>query len=189
MRKRTEKKSCRRRRGRPPKEIESAADGRRFAPNLGVLAEECGVDRRTIYNARKNFADDAPRKRLDGRYPVAQHKEWLAMHGVSGRRKDVDLAATRRIKLELAKLRVEREQFELDAIKGRLLPRSQIERALMKMLTAFNAALNAFPLRVNEQLEGLDCTQRAPIIQRELEVVMRTLRYDYLSAEEEDDLD
>jgi hypothetical protein len=179
----------RKRRGRPPKKIEETVDAHGFAPNLGVLAEECGVDQRTIHNARKRFAKDAPKKRLDGRYPVILYKQWLARHGVSGRRKDADLADERQVKLEHAKLRLERERFEFEQLKEQMLPVAQFELALTKTLSAFKTALLAFGPRINEQLEGRDYHDRMEIIDREIEVLQRTLaKCDYLEVEEENEV-
>ena len=49
-------------RGRPRKTAKDFVDDEGFAPNLDCLAQECGVTRQTIQNARKRFSRDAPKR-------------------------------------------------------------------------------------------------------------------------------
>ncbi|MDP9290955.1 MAG: hypothetical protein M3O82_01165 [Verrucomicrobiota bacterium] len=153
-----------------------------FAKTQDELAKACGVDRRTILNARKQFARTAPPKRADGRYPIYEYKTWLSQHAVSGRRGDVELESERDIKLQHARLRLDRERFDFEKEKDRMLPSTQFEAALARTLSAFVAALNAFPSRVNELLEGLDFDGRAEALETEVELLRKTLATcDYLA--------
>jgi hypothetical protein len=175
--------------GRPCKskseEKSEVASG--FAPNLAVLAELLGIDRRTLTNARQRFASDTPKQRADGRYPVAEYAKWLDRHAVNGRRTDPELGDERGIKLDLLKLNLERQRFEFERIRDRMLPSAQFELALAKMLAAFLAALNAFPARLNESLEGLDFNDRARVLESEVTLLRKTLATcDYLNVEEPD---
>lgn len=182
-----------RKNGRPPKspEVKKAEAESGFAPNQDVLADLLGVDRRTLTNARQRFADDAPKKRADGRYPILEYKAWLDRHVVRGRgannpdANDMDARqldmAERRFKLETAKHKFERE-------KDALLPVAQFERAWANTHAALLAAMNAFGARVNESLEGLDFDERADVIDREIEQLKKTIAAcDYLAVEEEED--
>lgn len=174
--------------GRPRKTKKDVIDKDGFAPNLDCLAEQCGVSRQTIDNARKRFAKDAPRPTSDGRYHVGDHKTWLDKHGVTGRRKSAELVEEREINLARAKLRLERDRFEFEQIKERMLPAGQFEAALAKTMSIFLAALNAFGPRVNEKLEGLDFDDRARVIDQEVELLKKSLAScDYLCVEQEDE--
>jgi len=177
-----------RKRGRPRKKTKDVVDAQGFAPNLDCLAQECGVTRQTIDNARKRFAIDAPRPTSDRRYHVGDYRAWLSRHGVTGRRKDAELVQERDVKLAHAQLRLERERFEFEQIKERMLPAGQFEAALAKTISAFLSALNAFGPRVNEKLEGLDFDDRAGVIEKEVELLKKTLATcNYLCVEQEDE--
>jgi hypothetical protein len=174
--------------GRPAKKIPDWIDSEGFAPNLDVLGDCCGVDRKTIDNARKRFAMTAPKKRPDGRYPIAEYADWLDRHGVSGRRKGAELECERDVKLEHARLRLDRERFEFQRIKDQMLPAAQFEAALARTLSALLAAINAFGSRVNEQLEGLDFNDRAAVLETESELLRKAIAScDYLKIEGADE--
>lgn len=175
-------------RGRPRKNTKDVIDAQGFAPNLDCLAQKCGVTRQTIDNARKRFAQDAPRPTSDSRYHVGDHKAWLDRHGVTGRRKDAELVQERDVKLAHAQLRLERERFEFEQVKEKMLPAGQFEAALARTMSIFLAALNAFGPRVNEKLEGLDFDDRAQVIEKEVELLKKSLAScDYLRVEQEDE--
>jgi hypothetical protein len=179
--------------GRPPKtaaaEKKEAQSG--FAPNQDVLADLLGVDRRTLTNARQRFGDDAPKKRADGRYPILEYKAWLDRCGIRGRganNPDVNDMDARELDLAERRLRLRKAEFELNKAEQSMLPVAQFERALAKMLAAFLQQLNAFGPRINENLEGLDFDERADVIDREVELMRKTLAScDYLAVEEEED--
>jgi hypothetical protein len=158
-------------RGRPPKKFDP--DG--FSPNLDGVAEHLGISLRALHNAIKRFGRTRPKHRAGGPYPLRAYKLWADRHGVTGRAKDSELVEERDIKLEHARLRLERERFEFEQLKDRMLPVSQFELALSKMVSAFVSALNAFTPRVNERLEGLDFNDRAQVLEEEMEGVKRTL--------------
>jgi hypothetical protein len=175
-------------RGRPRKNNVDIVDAQGFAPNLDCLAQACGITRQTIDNARKRFALDAPRPTSDSRYHVGDHREWLSRHGVTGRRKDAEMVQERDVKLAHAQLRLERDRFEFEQIKERMLPAGQFEAALAKTMSTFLSALNAFGPRVNEKLEGLDFDDRAGVIEKEVELLKKRLAScDYLCVEQEDE--
>ena len=69
-----------------------------------------------------------------------------------------------------------------------MLPAGQFEAALAKTVTAFVSALNAFGPRVNGKLEGLNFNDRAEVIEREIELVRKTLaKCDYLTLDQQDE--
>jgi hypothetical protein len=172
--------------GRPRKS--DAPDLTGFAPNQEVLAELCGVDRRTLTNARKRFAADAPKPRADGRYPILEYKAWLDKHAVTGRRDDAEMEDERAIKLDLLRIDRDTKRFNFEKAKDQMLPASQFELALARTIAAFLAALNAFGPRVNESLEGLNFNDRTAVIETEVELIRRTLAgCDFLAVEEEED--
>ncbi|MEN3369959.1 MAG: hypothetical protein V7609_2102 [Verrucomicrobiota bacterium] len=181
------------RRGRPPKSpaVVRAEAESGFAPNQDVLAELLGVDRRTITNARKRFALDAPKKRADGRYPILEYKAWLDRHVVRGRganNPNVNDLDARALDLAERRLKLERAQFELEKAKEAMLSVAQFERAWFKTHAALLAAINAFGPRVNEMLEGLDYNDRAAVLENECERLKQTIaECDYLIPEEEED--
>jgi len=169
--------------GRPRKKFDP--DG--FSPDLDGVAEHLGISLRALHNARKRFAKDRPKHRAGGPYPMRAYKNWADHHGVTGRRKQEDLVEEQDIRLRRDRLRLAREEFEFEQIKEQMLPVSQFQIALTKMVAAFLAALNAFPSRVNEQLEGLSFDDRAPVLEQEVELLKKTLAgCDYLQAESND---
>jgi hypothetical protein len=171
--------------GRPARK--QIKDG--FAPTQALLAQACELSLRALQNALKLFWKDTPKFHRGIGYSISETKEWLARHGVIARRKQDELADERAVKLAHANLRLERERFEFEQIKDRMLPAGQFEAALAKTLSAFLAALNAFGPRINEKLEGLDFNDRALVIESEIIIIRRTLATcDYLgSGEEEED--
>lgn len=116
------------------------------------LAQELGLDRRTLQNARKRFARDAPVSRADGRKPVADWRAWAEKHGLRGRAGDAELVDERDVKLETAQLNLEIRRFEFEKAKDRMLPVAQFETALGVTLTNFRAALNAHPGRATGKI-------------------------------------
>jgi hypothetical protein len=179
--------------GRPPKspEVKQAEAESGFAPNQDVLADLLSVDRRTLTNARQRFADDAPKKRADGRYPILEYKAWLDRHVVRGRganNPDVNDLDARELDLAERRLRLRKAEFELNKAEQSMLPVAQFERAWFKNHAALLAALNAFGARVNENLEGLEFDERADVIDREVEQLRKTIaECDYLTPEEVED--
>lgn len=179
-------------RGRPPKSsvVQEAEANAGFAPNQDILSELCGIDRRTLTNARQRFAADEPKKRADGRYPIVEYKAWLDRHNVRGRGEnnpDNNCETARDLQLREWRLKLERAEFELAKAKEAMLPCAQFELALSRTMAAFLAALNAFGPRVNELLEGLDFNERAAIIEDEVEQIRKSLAScDYLQVEEDD---
>lgn len=176
--------------GRPAKSPEdaSAEVDSGFAPNLGVLAQLLGIDRRTLTAARKRFESDCPEARDDGRYPIAEYAKWLDRHGVEGRSESPELSDERELKLALARLDLERKRFEFERIKDRMLPAAQFEAALFRTHSALLAAINSFGPRINEKLEGLGFDDRAAVLETESELLRKTIaRCDFLEVEEAED--
>ena len=150
-------------------------------------AKHAGVTRQAIHGWRKQYPD-APKRRLDGRCRLDEYLAWFDRFGLRGRRKQEDIVEEHQIRLRRERLRLEREEFEFEQIKERMLPAGQFEAALAKTMSKFLASLNAFGPRVNEKLEGLDFDDRAQVIDREVELLKKTLAScDYLCVEEEDE--
>jgi hypothetical protein len=165
-----------------------------YAPNQTALAIALGTTRQTITNAIKRHLND-PRlpgvKRgaeADGRYNIAAWREFLKAIGVTGRRKQEDLAEEHEIRLRRERLRLAREEFEFEQLKERMLPMGEIETGITKIHSGYDSALLAFESRINEQLEGLDYNDRAMVIRREIELLRKIYREaNYLQVEFEDE--
>ena len=129
-----------------------------------------------------------------GRVYIADLLPWLKSHEYrwaagEGQNGSSDAAKERSIRLQRDELRLERERFEFEQLKNRMLPVSQFELALAKTITAFVRALDAFGPRINEKLEGLDYNGRAEVIEQEIYLLRKTLaKCDYLNVEEEEEL-
>jgi hypothetical protein len=94
----------------------------------------------------------------------------------------------RALRLREWRIRLDKAEFELARAKEQQLPITTFEAALARTSTAFLAALNAFGPRVNEMLEGLDFNGRIDVIEREIEILRRTLATcDYLGTAEDYD--
>jgi hypothetical protein len=172
------------RRGRPPKKIDP--DG--FSPDLDGIAEFLGIALRTLHNAIKRYGADRPKHRAGGPYPKRAYKNWADRHCVTGRRKDAQLEDEREVRFAREKLRLERERFEFEQLKEKMISVSQMDLVLFRLIGAFKAAALAFGPRINEQLEGLDFNDRARIFESETAVLLKTLaKPDYLHPVEGDD--
>jgi phage terminase Nu1 subunit (DNA packaging protein) len=170
---------------REQKILTGEQDHPHFAEGLNGLAPIVGVTRRTLQNWKKQYPD-FPAARSDNRYRVQEVFEWMRTHRVAAalnaEQSNGELEID--VRREREKLRLERERFEFERLKERMLSVSQFELALAKMISAFLAALNAFPSRVNEQLEGLSFDDRAPVLEQEVELVKKTLSgCDYLQVD------
>jgi hypothetical protein len=167
-----------------------------FVQNWNELADAIPIDRRTLQNFRNDHADlIAENKkdlfRSDGRKHIPAWRELLSQCGVRGRaanNPDVNDLDARELDLAERRLRLRKAEFELNKAEQSMLPVAQFERALAKMLAAFLQQINAFGPRVNENLEGLDFDERADVIDREVELIRKTLAScDYLAIEEVED--
>ena len=171
---------CKPRLGRPPK-IPVGVDSEGFAPNLDVLAEECGVDRKTIDNARKRFARDAPKKRADGRYPLAEYKQWLAKHDVRGRginnpSNAIDDGQHPKAYWDCERARVdfERAVLSLEIEKSKHVELDEMCAALGQMLVGFRTAINMLPGSAARWLIGLkDFHQIKTKLENEVDSVLQ----------------
>lgn len=156
-----------------------------FVQNLDDLADAIGIDRRTITNARTKFSKEfkARKKELvraDGRYHVATWKQFIADCGIVGRGGD-HLDDERQIRVEHARLRLERDRFEFEQERDRMLPSAEFEATLQHFGASLLNSLNAFTGRVNPLLEGLDFHDRAAVIESEVEIIRNAIfRGDHL---------
>lgn len=160
------------------------------------LADACNIDRRTLTNVRDRFSKEIKieKKRLqraDGRHCVIEWIKFLDQRGVKGRgvnNPDSTLTDEKAIRLKQSLLNLARDEWKFLQEKKRMLACDQFEIALVRTVAAFNSALEAFGMRVNEQLEGRDFNERAAVIEAEVELLKKTLsNCDYLTPEEEDD--
>jgi hypothetical protein len=167
-----------------------------FVQNWNELADAIPIDRRTLQNFREHeeelIAENAKAlTRSDGRKCVAEWRKLLNDCGVKGRgpnNTDPEMVTTRDLQRREWTLKLDRAEFELGKAKDQMLPVSQFETALAKTMATFLAALNAFPARVNESLEGLGFNDRAGVLEIEVELLRKTLaNCDYLALEEEED--
>jgi hypothetical protein len=167
-----------------------------FVQNWNELADAIPIDRRTLQNFRDDHADliaqnKAKLFRADGRKSVPEWRTLIAQCGVKGRganNPDVNDLDARQLDLAERRFKLRKAEFELNKAEQSMLPVAQFERALAKTLAAFLQQMNAFGPRVNENLEGLDFDERADVIDREVELIRKTLAgCDYLAIEEEED--
>jgi hypothetical protein len=169
--------------------LAGAKSGGGYALNLDDLGDACGVDRRTLANAKKrNAREYAKRRKLleraDGRYCIAEWIRFLKDVGVEGRRGDAELEDERAVKLDLLKIERDTKRFNLERIRDQLLAVAQFEAALAATVSNFLQALNAFGGRINEAIEGLEFNDRADVIEREVELLRATLAScDFLKAD------
>ncbi len=112
-------------------------------------------------------------------------RAWKEAHQQRRSRTEVS-EEERALRLRVWRLRLDRAEYEFQRTKDLMLPVAQFEAALARMRAAFLAELDAFAVRINEQIEGLDYNDRGPVLEAEVDLLRKTLaRCDFLTSGDE----
>lgn len=157
-----------------------------FARTYDELASRLDVSRKSIQNWQKQYPQDWPRPRGDGRHEVTAWLDFMAMHHLAGADPDghaddqpVTLADWKAHEL---KLKCERLEIENTKTAGELVELADVETGTTALVGGFNQALNNFVPRLAQKILGCtDYHEAVEIIQAEVDIVRRTLaRCDFL---------
>jgi hypothetical protein len=144
-----------------------------YAGNQVELAEQLGVDRRTI--ARWMKIKGRPQPRSNGRHSVLDWRTWAEKTG----RKLVedDDQDSERGRLELRRLRTICERLELDfeVAKGNYIANEEVEIMVRRMVSVARKHLSLMPSQLAPQLAGLTIAEIEERVKVAIDEVLQQL--------------
>lgn len=152
-----------------------------FCPTQKAAAEFLRISRGKFTDSLTAHPEDAPKFYTGKGYKKSELAEWASRHGITRSDEEKELRVAR------ARLQLKREEFEFDQMRERMIPVSQMDLVLFRLVGAFKAAALAYGQRINEQLDGLDFNDRSRIFDSETAILLRTLeKPDYLHPVEDE---
>lgn len=136
--------------------------GKAFAASEKELAEFFNCSRSTISRLKRR--PNCPKTTADGKYPLAEWKEFFERESGEFSIDDGELAFERKAKRQLAEVRLERERFELEIEQGKFI---SIDEACAVIAQAFAGTVQAFrdsEHTVAPLVAGLDVPEARSVI-------------------------
>jgi len=122
----------------------------KYVKSQTELAEILGVDRSTVRNHLKRPGN--PGRTPSGKYNVPAWAKWMAVAKGSSKGDDLEMRA---LKIEQARLRAEKADFELSVMKGEKVDISDVEKWTGEMREAASKVLGEIPARLASELVKL----------------------------------
>ncbi len=97
----------------------------KFVKNKNALAEALGCTRQHLNRTLKKFKDDAPKPRSDGRWCVAEVREFMVQHQALEGEEDLDAV---KLKARQILLQNEKLEFQIKVLQGQYSSNEDIEK-------------------------------------------------------------
>lgn len=148
-----------------PKPVDEPAKGELFAKTKKDLAEACGVSPKSIgrWCKRPDFPQPGP----DGSWEVPQVQAWIQANGL--------IKGNTNLRDENLKLKNEQLRWEIDRDKELYLKKTDVQRWLGEMITAFQTALFASVNRIASQVAVQDASTAAVTLRKEFKKALSKL--------------